>query len=56
MDKTRLLTAQKPSKIIVAREKHQMSTVTSGKRGMTATCICNMNAAGEFVPPMLIFK
>ena len=33
-----------------------MGEVTSGERGLTTTCVCCMNAAGEFIPPMLIFK
>ncbi|XP_076388843.1 uncharacterized protein LOC100877113 [Megachile rotundata] len=56
MDETGLSTVHKPSKIIAARGKHQVDTVTSGERGMTTTCIRTMNAAGEFVPPVLIFK
>lgn len=56
VDETCLSTVHKPSKIIAKKGKHQIGTITSGERGLTTTCVCCMNAAGEFVPPMLIFK
>lgn len=56
MDETGLSTVHKPSKILAQKGKHQVGAVTSGERGVNTTCICCMNAAGEFVPPMLIFK
>lgn len=33
-----------------------MGALTNGERGLTTTCVCAMNAAGGFIPPMLIFK
>lgn len=56
VDETGLSTVHKPSKIIAQKGKHQVGAITSGERGLTTTCICSMNAAGEFVPPMVIFK
>lgn len=56
MDETGLNTVHKPSKILAQKGKHQIGAVTSGERGVNTTCICCVNAAGEFVPPMLIFK
>jgi hypothetical protein len=56
VDETGLSTVHKPSKIIAQKGKHQIGAITSGERGVTTTCVCCMNAAGEFVPPMLIFK
>ena len=29
--------------------------ITSGERGKTLTLICAMNAAGSYIPPMMIF-
>lgn len=55
MDETGLSTVHKP-KVLAQKGKHQVGAVTSGKRGVNTTCICCMNAAGEFVPPMLIYK
>ncbi|KAK2577099.1 hypothetical protein KPH14_006266 [Odynerus spinipes] len=56
VDETGLSTVHKPSKILALKSKHQVGAVTSGERGMDTTCICCMNAADEFIPPMLIYK
>lgn len=56
VDETGLSTVHKPSKILAHKGKHQVGAVTSGERGINTTCICCMNAAGEFIPPMLIYK
>lgn len=51
-----LSTVHKPSKVLAQKGKHQVGAGTSGERGVNTTCICCMNAAGEFVPPILIYK
>lgn len=56
MDETGLSTVHKPSKILAKKGKSQIGAVTSAERGITTTCICCINAAGEYIPPMLIFK
>lgn len=56
MDETALSTVHKPSKVVAQKGKHQVGAITSGERGLTTTGVCAMNAAGEFIPPMLIFK
>lgn len=56
IDETALSTVHKPSKVISQKGKHQVGAITSGERGLTTTGICAMNAVGDFVPPMLIFK
>ncbi|CAH2096960.1 unnamed protein product [Euphydryas editha] len=56
MDETCLSTVHKPSKVLAQKGKYQVGAVTTGERGVNTTCICCMNAAGEFVPPMLIYK
>lgn len=56
VDETALSTVHKPSKVIAQKGKHQVGAITSGERGLTTTAVCAMNAAGEFIPPMLIFK
>lgn len=56
VDETGLSTVHKPSKILAQKGKRQVGAVTSGERGVNTTCICCMNAVGEFIPPMLIFK
>jgi hypothetical protein len=55
MDDTALSAVQKPQ-VLALRGKHQVGAITSGERGTNITCVCCMSAAGNFVPPMLIFK
>ncbi|XP_072398344.1 uncharacterized protein [Diabrotica undecimpunctata] len=45
----------KHSKVISMRGKKQVSSLTSAERGKLITAITCMNAAGVFVPPLLIF-
>ena len=48
-DETGLTCVRKPSKVIV-------SSATSGEKGVTATVLCAVSAAGHYVPPLMIFK
>ncbi|XP_030759182.1 tigger transposable element-derived protein 6-like [Sitophilus oryzae] len=56
VDETGLSTVQRPQKIIGRKGKHQIGSLTSGERGVNTTCVCCFNAAGMYIPPMLIFK
>ena len=56
LNRAGLSTVHKSSKIIAQKGKHQVGALASGERGLTTTGICCMNAVGEFIPPMLIFK
>lgn len=57
MDETGLSTVQrKPRKILALKGKRQVGAITSGERGTTTTAVCCANAAGNFVPPLIIFK
>lgn len=56
VDETGLSTVHKPMKIVAQKGKHQVGALTSGERGLTTTGVCCMNAAREFIPPMVIFK
>lgn len=56
VDETGISTVQKPMKVVALKGKHQVGSITSGERGVNTTAVCCMNAAGSFVPPMLIFK
>lgn len=56
VDETALRTVHKPPKILTRKGKHQVGAVTSGECGLNITSVCCMNAAGEFIPPMLIYK
>ena len=53
---TGLTTVQgKPSKIIALRGKKQVGVITSAERGQLCTIEICMSAAGQFVPPMIVF-
>jgi hypothetical protein len=57
VDETKLTTVQgqgRPSKIIALRNRKQVGTLTSAERGTWATAVICMNAAGAYVPPMLM--
>ena len=56
VDETGVSTVQKPMKVLALKGKHQVGGVISCERGSNTTGVCCMNAAGSFVPPMLIFK
>ena len=55
-DKTGLTCVNKPSKVIVPKGKHFVSSVTCAELGVTTTILCAVNATGHFVPPMMIFR
>lgn len=42
--------------ILAEKGQKQVGTITSDERGQTTTVVCCMSAAGDFVPPMFIFK
>jgi transposase-like protein len=44
-----------PGKIIAPKGKRSVGAVTSQEKGKTITVLCCMNAAGMFVPPMIIY-
>ncbi|KAJ4442452.1 hypothetical protein ANN_04038 [Periplaneta americana] len=43
-------------KVIAKKGKQQVGSIASGERGMTTTAVCCASAAGQYIPPMLIFK
>lgn len=56
MDESGVTVVHRPGKVISRRGQKQIGKVTSGEKGQTTTVICAVNAAGFYVPPMLIFK
>ena len=36
--------------------KHQIESITSAERGINTTVVCCNNTAGQYVPPLVIFK
>ena len=55
MDETGISVVHKPAKILATKGARQVSKVTSGERGKNITVVCAMNAAGIYLPPMIIF-
>ena len=55
MDESGVTNVQKPIKVVATKGKRQVARMTSAERGITVTVVCCMNAAGQYVPPMLIF-
>lgn len=43
-------------KVVATKGKKQVGWVTSGERGINTTALYCVNAAGPYVPPMIIFK
>ena len=57
VDETSVSTVQKKSQKIVSQKgKHQIGSVSSGERGQNTTVVCCMSAAGQYVPPLILFK
>jgi hypothetical protein len=56
VDETGLTTVQRTSsKIIALRGRRQVGSRTSAERGQLYTTVICMNAAGSFIPPLIIF-
>ena len=56
MDETGFTAVHKPAKILAKCGAKQVGRITSGEKGVTTTAICAINAAGAYLPTMLIFK
>ena len=56
VDETGITTVHVPGKVLAKKGQKQVGRVTSGERGDNLTVICAINAAGTYVPPVLIFK
>ncbi|KAJ8944525.1 hypothetical protein NQ314_009464 [Rhamnusium bicolor] len=55
VDETGITTVQQPPKILTPKEVKQIGGMTSAERGVLVTMICCINAAGNTVPPLLVF-
>ena len=55
-DETGLTAVHRPGKIMAKSGIKQVGKITSGERGETVTAMCAVNAAGTYVPPLMIFK
>lgn len=56
MDETGVTTVQKKCpKVFSQKGAKRVGAATSGERGRTITCVFCMSAAGNYIPPMLIY-
>lgn len=55
LDETATTTVQKPRKIIAKKGIKQVSSATSGERGILVTTCCVISASGNFIPPVMVF-
>lgn len=55
LDETGTLTVQKPKKVITEKGVKQVSQCTSGERGTLVTTCCIISAAGNTLPPAMVF-
>ncbi|XP_070182914.1 jerky protein homolog-like [Littorina saxatilis] len=57
MDETGISTVQKRcQKVLAQKGKHQIGSMSSGERGVNTTIVVCASAAGNYVPPFVIFK
>lgn len=56
VDETGVTTVQNPKQVVTEKGKKQVGAITSAERGELVTVVCAVNAAGNAVPPMLIFQ
>ena len=55
-DESGCTTVQKPKDVVTERGKKQVGAITSAERGELVTVVYTINAAGNVLPPMLIFS
>ena len=57
MDESGISVVQKScQKVIGLKGKHQIGSISSAERGINTTVVCCNKAAGQYVPPLVIFK
>ena len=42
--------------VVFVRRKHWLLAIASAERGVNTTCVCCMSAAGQYIPPMILYK
>lgn len=55
MDETKTETNQEPSRVISEKGQKQVAAAVSGERGTLVTTVLFINAAGNTIPPALVF-
>jgi hypothetical protein len=56
MDESGVQANNKPASVITGKGSKSVRVLTSGEKGENVTVITCCNAAGQFLPPVLIFK
>ena len=56
MDESGLTSVQKQGTVLSVKGEKQVSGLTSGERGSTTAIVCCVSSAGQYVPPMMIFR
>ena len=56
MDESGISVVQKSWQVIGLKGKHQIGSISSAERGINTTVVCCNNAAGQYDPPLVIFK
>ena len=57
MDQSGISVVQKSCQNVIGLKcKHQIRSISSAERGINTTIVCCNNAAGQYVPPHVIFK
>ena len=56
VDKTGLSLVPRVKKIVGKRAMKGSSQITGGERGQPQTVVMATNAAGDYIPPMIIYK
>lgn len=55
LDETALTTVHNPPNVLAMKGLKQVGQITSGERGVLVTACCCINAAGNTVPPFMVF-
>lgn len=55
VDETGFTVVQKPGRVLAAKGKKYVGSLTSAEKGRTITAVCCTSATGNYVPPMLVF-
>lgn len=55
LDESGITSVPKPGKILALTGRKQVGRIASGEKGRTVTVVAAINAAGGFIPPVMIF-
>lgn len=55
LDETSTTTVSKTPKVVAQKGVHQVNQITSAERGILTTTCCFINAAGNTIPPIIVY-